>query len=868
MELKEYQRTALDTLGEFLRMAAAGRMEAGFQGLSGRPYRATALESGTPYVCLRLPTGGGKTLLAAHAVGLARGEFLRRDRAMVLWLAPTNAIVEQTLRALRHPRHPYRDALEAGCEAQLEVTDIEGALALSPAAAAGATVVLVATLQALRVERTEGRRVYEANGSLQGHFSGLSPSQARALERQWEGGPPIPSLANLLRLHRPLVIVDEAHNARTPLSFETLTRVRPAAVLEFTATPRPDSNVLLAVSAEQLKAEDMVKLPIRLESRSQWREAVQAALQKRAALEVAAAAEREATGEYLRPIVLFQAQSRQAGEAERVTVDVLRQALLNEFEIPAEQIAEGTGEKWEIPDNLLSEACPVRFVLTVQALREGWDCPFAYVLCSVAHLSGATAVEQILGRLLRLPGARAKRSPDLNRAYGFATSHRFHEAAQSLVDGLVENGFERYAAAASVEGGQGEFFMPEGEPVTAVLEQPLDLARLPDELRARLDQRTVTLPEGAGQRSQLSYTGPPLRPAETEILTAAAAAADRGAIEALALRSAGRPASPAARGVALAVPQLAYRRDGQPALFEDQFREEPWRLSDCDPALSETEFPSDDPLIEAATVDVEKGGSIGLRYVAQLRSDFGFQDAHAPATIYELAAWLDRGIPHPDIVSMESSLYLLRTIETLLRRPGMDLPRLAAARFRLRDAAARKIAGHRQAALDSSYDRLLFAPGAPVEAGPEVVFRFPNSAYPAARLYAGHTRFAKHFYDLPGEMNGEEADCAALIDASPEVEIWVRNLERHEQLSFWLPTARDKFYPDFVARLRDGRLAVIEYKGGHLADGDDTREKQAVGDLWAARSGGRCIFLLLRKTNMASELRRALAAGPATAAGR
>jgi type III restriction enzyme len=251
-----------------------------------------------------------------------------------------------------------------------------------------------------------------------------------------------------------MVIVDEAHNARTDLSFKTLAGFDPSLILELTATPQlasnPSkgeypSNVLFHVSAAELKAEDMIKLPIRLNTDRDWLQVMGQARDCRAMLEEAAKAERAATGEYIRPIILFQAQSKSSTDPDRLTIEKVYGAL-REAGVPEDQIARhggGFNELDAIPD-IASEDCPVRYVITIQKLREGWDCPFAYVLCSVAALTSATAVEQILGRVLRMPKARRKGQDVLNRAYAFVTSDNFQETAEKLKDGLVEGaGFNR-----------------------------------------------------------------------------------------------------------------------------------------------------------------------------------------------------------------------------------------------------------------------------------------------------------------------------------------------------------------------------------------------------------------------------------------
>ena len=237
----------------------------------------------TPYVCIRIPTGGGKTILAAHAVGVAARDYLQADNPMVLWLVPSTAILDQTLAALRNLDHPYRAALAADFGRNLSVLTVAEALGLSRPDATGGACIIVGTIQAFRVDETAGRKVYADAGALMDHFSGLAPEQIARLEKVEGSDRPVASLANMLRLHRPMVIVDEAHNARTPLSFDTLQRFDPSLILELTATPQLQkdvanevypSNVLFHVSAADLKAEGMIKLPIRLNPDADWRKVI------------------------------------------------------------------------------------------------------------------------------------------------------------------------------------------------------------------------------------------------------------------------------------------------------------------------------------------------------------------------------------------------------------------------------------------------------------------------------------------------------------------------------------------------------------------------------------------------------------------
>jgi type III restriction enzyme len=388
---------------------------------------------------LRVPTGGGKTLLACHAVGCAMRDWLHADHAVVLWLVPSHTILDQTAEALRDPRHPYRRALALACGA-VEILTIEEALRLSRATVSGQTVVIVATLQAFRVEDTTGRKVYEQNSSFAEHLLNLPADRLKDLLPGADGQPK-PSLVNMLRLRRPIVIVDEAHNARTDLSFTTLGNVLPSCIIEFTATParaKHPSNVLHQVSAAELKAAEMVKLPLRVVTRhpSQRDQLLADAVALRADLEKLAIVETQQTGEYLRPLMLIQAERVDACEP-------LRDLMVSKFGVARDEIKISTGKLDELKSvgNINSAQCPVRFIITVEKLREGWDCPFAYVLCSLKETHSATAIEQIVGRILRLPNAREKRHPDLNCAYAFSVSQSLPMVLNELREALESNGF-------------------------------------------------------------------------------------------------------------------------------------------------------------------------------------------------------------------------------------------------------------------------------------------------------------------------------------------------------------------------------------------------------------------------------------------
>ncbi|HLB48870.1 MAG TPA: DEAD/DEAH box helicase family protein [Anaerolineales bacterium] len=370
-ELKDYQKRTLTILRQFLDAARLGDASKAFAdtatprpGWSVPDYQPLPDLETIPYVCLRLPTGGGKTLLAAHSLGRTAERYLERDYPIVLWLVPTNTIREQTLATLKDTRHPNREAIASSFGGRVRALDIAEFEQIRPHDLASSVCVVVGTMATLRVNNTEGRRVYAHNENLEPHFSRV-PANTPGLERI-EAGPHAGqikfSFGNLLALARPLVIVDEAHNASSDLSFEVLKRLQPACVVEFTATPADNSNVLHSATALELKNEEMIKLPIILTEHPTWQDAVRDSIVRRDQLHELARLERD----FIRPIVLIQAESKD----REVTVEVIEQYLVEQERISRERIAIATGSQRELDGvNLLDPHNKADFVITIRRRR-------------------------------------------------------------------------------------------------------------------------------------------------------------------------------------------------------------------------------------------------------------------------------------------------------------------------------------------------------------------------------------------------------------------------------------------------------------------------------------------------------------------
>jgi type III restriction enzyme len=818
----------------------------------GLSFTAVSELPGLPYVCLRIPTGGGKTIVACHSIGVAAKELLHTDNPVVLWLVPSNTIREQTLNALKDTNHPYHQAVGESFST-INVLSIPEALYVTRPMLSSGVTIIVSTIQAFRVDDTEGRKVYEQSGSLM-DFTGIDPMLLELLDK-YEDGQPIPSLSNLLKLHRPIIIVDEAHNARTVLSFETLARFNPSTIIEFTATPDTDkspSNVLHSTSAAELKADSMIKLPIRLETRPNWKELLDDAITMRNHLEDVANEERKLTGEYIRPIMLIQAQSQSQGQ-ERLTVEVVEKCLLEDCSIPSDQICRATGVDRGLDGvtDLLQPSCKLRYIITVQALREGWDCPFAYVLCSVAEMRSSTAVEQILGRIMRLPRAMKKTHDDLNMAYAFSASKDFVDAANALEEALVQNGFNRQDAKDFIikapTGKQGELEQFWNQVVEPVTETP-ELKTLPAEIASKVSYDH--------EKGEITFKGEMAEPEKKALQACFKTPEGKATVEKIFRKTKGLPVvvkSPAERGEPFSIPLLAIKQGELFVNFEDtHFLDRPWRLSQCDYKLGEAEYTQkafDGKVIE---IDITEG-KIGKRFVKDLQEQMNLLTNDVSQTVVNITYWLDRNIPHKDVIPSESGAFLTALINHLIEERQFTIGQLYHDKFNLRQKVTAKIELHRKAAHAKAYQAMLL-PGYEnaLVVTPEVCFSFDPKEYPYNTKYSGSYNFKNHYYKDIGSLNGEEEACAIHLDTLPEMDFWVRNIEKRERFSFWLQTSTDRFYPDFVCKLKDGRFLVVEYKGFDRWSDDDSKDKRNIGGLYEKRSGGKCLFIMPKGKDLAA----------------
>ena len=864
MKLKEYQKATLATLRTFLEESRISGPKAAYEAITAEPdlavrirgyaagYKPIKALPDVPYVCLRLPTGGGKTILAAHSITVAKDAWVEKDFPLVLWLVPTNTIRLQTAEALKNPRHSYRKVLDEAFEGRVRVIDICDFTQLTPHDMRSNLCVVVGTIQALRQSKTDKYHVYRHHEMLESHFSTVSPN-APGLERNDDGqnkGDIRFSFANLLHLHRPLVIMDEAHKAGSDLSQIVYERINPTALIEFTATPKGFNNILYSVSAQELKVEEMIKMPVVLDEADTWQGAVNSAILKRTELQEWADKDREG---YIRPIVLFQAQKKN----DEVTVEVLKQHLIDNEGIDPSKIAVATGAQRELDNiDLFKPDCLIEYVITIEALKEGWDCSFAYVFCSVANICSSTDAEQLLGRVLRMPYAKRRKTAALNKSYAKLVSKRFAEAANSLRDKLVDMGFEEGEADANVEAEQldllGGILGWQARPhptLTVEVEVTADEAKGIE----RVAPGKITVAPDASGKVSVQIKGF-LKPREKEELYALSPErfhdTFRNKINEWEEMYA-HEVAPAHRGETFTVPRLMTYVQQEFVWGDTDLLMEyhDWSLADQPARLGRDEF---DIVETMNTFEIDLDGN-RLLIVArdsseQLTLDIDVED-WTPA---KLVQWLDRKVRDPWISQVEMLAWIGDVVTHLTRDHGLPLAQLMRCKFILARKLGEKIKGFRQMERDKAYQLSFFGPEARLEVSFDDGFEFFDEMYADVPKYRStNYAFVNHFMgpdEVPvfdGTEGGEEEQCALVIDGLSGMKYWTRNVSRHPN-SFFLPTSTDKFYPDFVARMDDRRLLVVEYKGADRTakESRDTREKDLIGKTWAQASRGKAVFVI------------------------
>lgn len=447
MELKPYQARVIQDLDTYLTLVDQTQdyVQAYNQFWNDKGFKVGWLDTTAmppykdtihwcPHVCVKVPTAWGKTFIATNAIKTITDHQDLLKHKVVVWLVPGDTILQQTVGNLNNPNHPYRQKLDLLFQHRVQVYTKDQILqwaSFSLDTLKNQLSIIVMSYDTFRSQTKDNRKIYEDNSNLTS-FASLSPSGTAMTDDI--------SAMNVLNRLNPIVVVDEAHNTTSDLSIKMLQDLNPCCIFDLTATPRENSNIISYVSALELKKEEMIKLPLVVYNQSSMDEVVLNTVHFQAQLEQITLQNQAQWWAYIRPIALFQAQPKW-WDNDDASFYKIKEKLIKKW-IPEEQIKIKTSKINEIKNtDLLDPSCPVRFIITINALKEWWDCPFAYILASLANKSSDIDVTQIVGRILRQPYARRTKHDLLNCSYVFTASDKFSDVLQSVVQSLNAWGY-------------------------------------------------------------------------------------------------------------------------------------------------------------------------------------------------------------------------------------------------------------------------------------------------------------------------------------------------------------------------------------------------------------------------------------------
>ena len=787
---------------------------------------------GVPRVMFKVPTAGGKTFIAANALKVIFDHLPAEHPKVVAWFVPSDSILQQTYKNLSNPLHPYRQRINAHFNNRVAVVDKETALSgtgIQPGQIQEQLTIFVFTVQSFAISNKEGRKAFRENSSLAA-YANLVNNGSRIKDADET------SLIQAIASLNPVVIIDESHNFGSDMRVEALTQINPSFILDLTATPREKSNIISFVDAKKLKDANMVKLPVVLYNRNSIEDVIFSAKQLQESLEKRAVALRENSGRYIRPIVLFQAQPR--GKEDSETFEKVKQRLV-EAGIPEEQIKIKTGEKDEIKNiDLMSDTCEVRYIITVNALKEGWDCPFAYILASLANKTSQIDVEQIVGRILRLPYTTKHADELLNMSYVFTSSNDFRQTVEAVIAGLNKAGFSpkdtRIAEEVPVEATQDA-------PVKQVIQQNIfDNSNLSADsadnefdvaaLKARFEnaasaeaQSEIDAIVQSAMRTSEQYetdnkeNNDSLVPSEI-----------RSNVKTYKIK----PDFIDAAQLQLPVFMMKVNNNSifhpegefipltKKMLIDDKFilenadRNINFSRVNQDAALIDLEKRADDEYVPKQY----KMNDIQLSVVREMFVGYGIE-----SKCKELARKVARRLHFDEVNEPHISNYIKSVFATKSDEELVDLfDHEDMVRKAFDDKINSLITDYQYQNFKSQIDRDL------IKCMPQ--YEFPREMVVGAKAVG----LPKGLYTEEGDMNDFEYRVISAVANLENVLFWHRN-PQSGKTAFCI-NGFENHYPDFIIKTKNGKIVILETKGDHL-DNSNTEWKIELGKMWENKAG-------------------------------
>ncbi|MCM1169932.1 MAG: DEAD/DEAH box helicase family protein [Bacteroides sp.] len=842
MELKPYQREVISDLDCFMEQlredqylhtafsnywAKKGISLASSTNKYLRPYDNSV--KNVPHVTVKVPTAGGKTFIACNALRTIFDKMPSTSPKVVAWFVPSDTILKQTYKNLSNPLHPYRQKIDSHFGHAVQVVDKEAALnghGIKPAEIAENLTIFVLSVQSFASNRKD-RRSYLENENLAEY-----PKLYDALTKRVDGSDET-GLIQVLSYLNPVVIIDESHNFEAALRVEMLQDINPRFILDLTATPRNKSNIISFVDAIKLKKENMVKLPVIVYNHRSREEVVSSAIQLQKSLEERAIQQEVTGGQYIRPIVLFQAESNTSDE--KVTFDKLKDKLIK-IGIPESQIKIKTANIDDIKHlDLLDRDCPVRYIITVNALKEGWDCPFAYILASLASKSSRVDVEQILGRVLRQPYAMKQQEDLLNLSYVFTSSSNFRETIDNIIEGLNRAGFSKrdYRAQESIISTVPEANTPPQLPFPT---EPAPTPMPTEDSEEEIDAEAVK--EMVNKENQLISSLTAFAQQESEDFNKNIEAFEhepnqlphdiKDMVADYRIKECFREAASAIR-----LPMFSKKVKHTSFWEEEQsyIRLDKAMLADgfeLDKQDHNVDFTPVDA--EAVSVDITKEGEeyrpvrmdMKAEQLAYFKKHF---DSLAPESQKKML--MDVIVANLSKSDLISQTQIKQYVNDVIK--GFSVSQIAdlyATESQTITAFKKKIRGLLETYQKKRFEELLDIGDITCSTD---WYALPESIGPLKTLKG----LANGLYEEEGDVNDFEYKVINAVSALKSVLFWHRNPERG--VGFCI-NGYINHYPDFIVRMKSGITILLETKGDDR-DNSDSKEKLELGKIWASKAG-------------------------------
>lgn len=843
MELKSYQQEVINDLNTYLEeLNKTKNISKAFDNLwSNKGVSVYSIDDdylkpydnsikGVPRVTVKVPTAGGKTFIACNALKSIFDNMPSEKPKVVAWFVPSDTILQQTYKNLNDSSHPYRQKIDSHFGSAVRVYDKASLLFgqnFNPVEVKEQLSILVLSIQSFASKTKDGRKVYRENENLVSFTKSLD--YRKMIEDADET-----SLIQVIAYLNPVVIIDESHNYESTLRLDLLNLINPSFIFDLTATPREKSNIISYVDAMKLKINNMVKLPVIVYNHRNTSEVIYSAIHFQKRLEQEALLNEKAGGEYIRPIVLFQAQPK--NNDDNITFEKIKSELI-EIGIPEEQIKIKTSNNDEIKNlDLLSRECPVRYIITVNALKEGWDCPFAYILASLANRTSSVDVEQILGRILRLPYVTKHKNALLNSSYVFSSSIDFQRTLVNIIKALNKAGFSkkdyRIKEEQKIEIGEDLSLTFED-----LLEQPQQLVQNDEtedieinikEIKAinekedssslvdNLVNLTITKHEEF-EREEIEYIKEE-NPIPAEIIDKVKKSKLKDIFK------------EEVKGIK--IPSFFYN-NGTPSIFEEKGSIIPlnkkYLLDGFDLSVQDKNIDLTLTNTEGVTIDiVDNQGD----YIPQYQN---MNQSSKEAFVRYIKGLTPEQRKNKTIQSISNIIGKINEIEQphikkyvsdIINNLDADkIDEIINDEYSYSQKIKRKIEILTDNFAMKRFYELL-------DTGKilcEQSFEFPKSIIPKN----GVDYIAKNLYSEEDSMNDFEKAVINKVAELNNVVFWHRNLSRGKG---FMINGYLNHYADFIIKLKSGRIIVLETKGDYL-DNSDSKNKVKLGNTWATKAG-------------------------------